>query len=184
MKQKPTTYRSLSTRLMGQQTFMKGVTLIELLITVAILAILLGIAAPSFNQTIREHRITFHANNLAYGARLARTEAIKRNTEVIMCTSSDGETCSSTGGWHQGWIIRHPSSNFVIHRQSAAQAGFAITSGFRQINFPATGIGVSTVPATVPMIMMVCRAPSNEGNTVVISPTGRGSIGKTESCSS
>ena len=75
----------------------RGFTLIELLITIAILGILLGIAAPSFNEAILSNRLAGYANTFVAGASVARSEAIKRNFSITMCRSADGATCATSG---------------------------------------------------------------------------------------
>jgi len=74
-----------------------GYTLFELLFTLAIVGILLVIALPSFNALMQDSKLVNTINQLNTLTALARSEAIKRNNPVILCRSSDGETCSSSG---------------------------------------------------------------------------------------
>ena len=80
-----------------------GFTLIELIITVAIAAIVMAIGIPSFRDTIRENRLTTYNNQFITALNLARSEAINLGSTVTLC-SSDGATCKS-GGYQQGWIV-------------------------------------------------------------------------------
>lgn len=82
-----------------------GFTLIELMVVISILAILLGIGVPSFRATIEGNRITTVANDLVGALQFARSEAVKRGTNVTLCSSSDQATCS--GGWVNGWVARN-----------------------------------------------------------------------------
>lgn len=82
----------------------QGFTLTELVITLAILAILLGIAVPSFESTIASNRLTTATNDLLGSLAHARSEAIRRGQRVTVCISADGATCAANGGWGQGWI--------------------------------------------------------------------------------
>ena len=68
-----------------------GFTLIELMVTIVLLAVLLGIGAPSFAEFIRNSRITSTANDLLAALHLARTEAIKRRAPVTVCGTSDAQ---------------------------------------------------------------------------------------------
>lgn len=79
-----------------------GVTLIELLTTVAVLALLLALALPSFNDAITRNRLTSQANEMAAALALARSEALRRSRDVTVCGSTDGATCASN--WNGGWL--------------------------------------------------------------------------------
>lgn len=82
-----------------------GFTLLELMITVAILAILLAIGIPSFQSAIASSQLTNQTNRIVGALQQARIEAIKRNAHVVMCVSDDEETCDSTKSWASGWLI-------------------------------------------------------------------------------
>jgi type IV fimbrial biogenesis protein FimT len=81
-----------------------GFTVIELLVTVAILGILLGVAAPSLRELMMNATITGQANDLMSGLSVARSEAIKRGIRAGICTSTNGTSCTNSQ-WHQGWIV-------------------------------------------------------------------------------
>ena len=78
--------------------------MIELMITLAIAAILIASAAPSFRTSIQNNRLVTQVNELQTSLNLARSEAIKRNDNVTVCQSSNGTTCTG-GNWQDGWII-------------------------------------------------------------------------------
>ena len=80
-------------------------TLLELLTTVTVGALLLSIAVPSFRTTIANNRQSNQLNTVLSGLIYARSEAIKRNASVVICASTDKATCSGTSAWGTGWII-------------------------------------------------------------------------------
>lgn len=81
----------------------RGLTLVELMVTLAIAGILIASAAPSFTESIRNTRMVTQVNELHAALSLARSEAVKRNIGVTVCRSSNGTGC--TGFWQDGWII-------------------------------------------------------------------------------
>lgn len=81
-----------------------GFTLIELLTVIAIVAIVTTVAVPGVGRIIARNRLVADVNNLNAHLQLARSEAIRRGQQVVMCKSRDGRRCTATGGWEQGWI--------------------------------------------------------------------------------
>lgn len=84
---------------------MRGFTLMELLITIAIAAVIGGLAAPSFKKMIDSNRIQTSASALQGDMMFARTEAVKRGLWVSICPSIDQATCTTTNVWEKGWIV-------------------------------------------------------------------------------
>jgi type IV fimbrial biogenesis protein FimT len=93
-----------------------GLTLIELLVTIAILAILLSIAVPNFITFVQNSRLIGQTNDLVTSLNYARSEAIKRGVRVSVCSRLDNTTCSSAGvfNWDAGWLVFvNPNNNAV-----------------------------------------------------------------------
>lgn len=74
--------------------WMKGITLIELMVVVAVLAILLSIGLPSFYNLIAQERLTKQSNEIVAHLMLSRVEAIKRQRTVFICPELSGR-CDS-----------------------------------------------------------------------------------------
>jgi len=82
-----------------------GFTLIELMITLAIVAILLTVGVPSLKTFMQGNQLIASTNELVSALHVARSEAIKLNLRVSVCESSDGANCTATGNWENGWIV-------------------------------------------------------------------------------
>ena len=153
----------------------RGFTIVELMVSLAVLAILLALAVPSFTNATLGSRLAGYANDLLASTQIARSEAIKRNAPVTLCASSNGTTCASSGGWQQGWIVLVGTT--VLQRQQALPSEFRVTQGtFGAITFPATVVGVT------PSTFVVCRASpvGNQERVVTITASGSASVRMTE----
>ena len=100
----------------------RGFTLIELMVTVGILAIVAAIAAPSFDSSIRNMRINGTADQLISAMSLARVEAVKRGAPVTLCPSSDGLTCSGTD-WQVGYLVTEDKTGSATGAPSFDNSG-------------------------------------------------------------
>jgi type IV fimbrial biogenesis protein FimT len=89
-----------------RQTAHTGFTLMELLMTIAIAAIVAMLAIPSFRYVTNSNRIAAEVNGLLGDLQFARGEAIKEGQPVTVCMSKLGQTCDTTGNaWNSGWIV-------------------------------------------------------------------------------
>lgn len=107
----------------------RGFTLLELLVSITIAAILAAIAIPSFRTTIQKHRLRSATDNLQAAIDYARTEAVLRATYVSLCASSDGATCSASKSYETGWIVySHPVATTAASDvySSATTKGMAV----------------------------------------------------------
>ena len=82
-----------------------GVTLIELLVTISIMAILLAIATPSYNSTINGTRMSGEINDLLNSLNFARSEAVKRGLRVDVCPQNGAVCGSGVTDWSSGWYV-------------------------------------------------------------------------------
>jgi type IV fimbrial biogenesis protein FimT len=87
-----------------------GFTLVELMVTLSLLAIILGFAVPGMQSLITSYRVSTLVNEFSSGLSHTRGEAVNRNMCVSMCisgnTTAANPTCSTTlNDWRFGWII-------------------------------------------------------------------------------
>lgn len=83
----------------------RGFTLIELMVTIAVLAVLASLALPSMQSVIESNRLTTQANSLLTAFQLARSEAVKLNREVRICARDSSDPLGCGNSWSDGWVV-------------------------------------------------------------------------------
>jgi type IV fimbrial biogenesis protein FimT len=128
---------------------MRGVTLVELVFTIMLVAILASLAVPSFRDASLGSRLSSAANDLLSSVQLARSEAIKANVVTTLCASTDGSSCAADGDWEQGWIVLDGADR-VIESHAALPTGFKMVeaSGLVEILFQPIGVGATVASFT------------------------------------
>ena len=110
-----------------------GLTLIELMIGIAVLAIVLTLAVPAFNTIIQTNRVAAQANNLSTGFAYARAEAIKRTNTVSICARNPANN-SCGNDWAEGWVVfdnptraNNPLANSQLRIGESLPPGMSVT---------------------------------------------------------
>ncbi len=88
----------------NRNSYVSGFTITELMLTIAVTAVILTVGVPSFQGLMERNQLTSNINQIVSSLAFARSEAIKRNLPVALCASSNGENCSG-GGFETGWIV-------------------------------------------------------------------------------
>jgi len=166
-----------------------GFTLLELMIAVAITAVLMTIVAPSFRTTVLNSRRAAVVNEVLGTLQLARSEAIKQNRATRVCPSVNQTSCSTTAtDWGKGWLSfvegtgscsstrPDTSCGDVVLRASANNyEGITIsatTTNLRFLSFNGTISGSRT--------LTFCDSRGNsagDARAIVLDPAGRARIG-------
>jgi type IV fimbrial biogenesis protein FimT len=76
----------------------------ELMIAIAVMGVLLGVAVPTFRQFSLNNSVTAAQNDLVTSFSVARSEALRRNRPVSVCASTDGAACGDETMWKTGWM--------------------------------------------------------------------------------
>lgn len=128
-----------------------GFTLTEVLVTVAIVGILTAVAVPNYQAFIINSRLTTQANEFLSAVNLTRSEAVKRNTRVTMCKSSNGTTClvnpltELTASWQPGWIVFVDANVLAADKVGIIDAGDTILKVHGALEGASTLIGNTDV---------------------------------------
>ena len=164
----------------------RGFNLVELMLTLSIASVLVGLAVPSFQGIMQDSRRSTVVNAFVHSVFVARSSAITYNRTVSICRSVDGATCSNhTASWEHGWIVfmngdrddppaidRGEHILFVQH----ALPGAAITSNRRAYSFR------SYAHAVVNGTVVFCdRRGSTEARAVIINTAGRTRVSNRDS---
>ncbi|MEN4955229.1 GspH/FimT family pseudopilin [Stenotrophomonas indicatrix] len=154
----------------------RGMHLLELLVAVAVLAILLAAGWPTFQALLVQQRSEATRFNLHSGLATARTQAIMRRALVGLCASTDGRRCSDD--WSQGWIVystggrRQPPSSadaVLLHQSGLPNVSIRATSnsGRAQLYFQPDGRSPGAN-----LTLRIC-ADGRERSHVIVSNSGR-----------
>ena len=99
-----------------------GFTIVELMITIALAAVILTLGVPAYQGLVERNRLTANVNSFISSLALARSEAVKRKQRVIICASIDGSTCSNNNsGYEAGWIVYVESIAPETNRSNAEE---------------------------------------------------------------
>lgn len=109
----------------------RGFTLIELMVVVALAAIMAALAAPSFKSFVSGQRVKTAASDFVMTAIFARSEAIKRNADVTITSVTSGAT-----GWKDGWTVAVGSTQLS---QQQAYASVTFSGPVSAITYSGTG---------------------------------------------
>lgn len=157
----------------------RGVTLVELIVTLAIVAIVVMAGLPMLGDFTRDSRIVSRTNDMVAVLNFARSEAVKRTEFISMCPSSDQATCTGGTDWTVGWIVwldeTGPGDGTVdsgetIIRVGGATQAMSISSGADSITYDSAG-ALTGAGVTITLRPDGCEA--NEQRQIDITLSGR-----------
>lgn len=135
------------------QPAQRGITLIELVFTIAVALVLCAVALPSLHRLMQSSRAGAAYNAMIASLNLARGRAVARQVAVVVCPSTDQRTCDGGYFWQAGWIVfedtdhnAQRASNERLVEAVPARTGIAIASstGRRHVTYRGDGSATGT----------------------------------------
>lgn len=148
-----------------------GFTLLELMVTLAIAAIIVSFGVPGFKSFIQNSRATTHTNDLVTALNLARSEATRRGTAVTVCSSTDAASCNGSGDWSTGWVVRDAAGGVLrVWAERSGGANVVKNPGGNKLTFGPRG-ALTGVGTTFQIRVPDCTG--NNGRDVSVNAAGR-----------
>jgi len=153
-----------------------GFTIIELMIVMVVLAALIAIAAPSLRTMIVGNAVRSVTGDLLSDIAMSRSEASKRSQRVVLCASTNQNTCTGSTSWALGWI------SFVDADNNGQRDTVGTNEPLLRVKEAApTSVQVNTSPAGVSNIRFRSIGVIDAAKTITLCPaqTGSGASGRT-----
>lgn len=161
----------------------RGFTLLESLVTLAVVSVLIGLAVPGLAGLRQRQQLQAQAEALWNSLMLARAQALLHQQHVTVCAASGG-LCDAAAGWHAGWLVfvdgnrngQRESDERLLEQRGAAPAGIRITGNStvsRVVGYGAEGRSETLSGAFQAGTVRVCAAGRSEGWELVVNAIGR-----------
>lgn len=157
--------------------YSRGFTLVELLITLSILAIMLAIAAPSFTNLIQSNRTQTISNELMTALQFARSEAVKRGANVDICRRN-GDVCANAVTWGNGWLVKVNGGD-VLRVWEAVGGQDSVTGPNETLTYRPNGLlSKAAGAANVQFVVGYSNCTGKTQYTITLTATGRATSAK------
>lgn len=117
-----------------------GFSLIELLVTIALIGVVLTVAAPNFRDFLLNTRLTSQTNEFVLALAYAKSEAVKRNRTVTVCSRASNTACAASTTWDTGWLVfvdtnsngARDAGEDILQVRDALEGNNSLRAGARQ----------------------------------------------------
>lgn len=157
-----------------KQGTQQGFTLLELMFTIAVAAIILSVGVPGFMNFIQNNRAVTHTNDLVTALNLGRSEATRRGAPVLVCSSEDGASCSGATDWSTGWIVRVPGGDVLRAWPERSGGAGVLTATASQLSFQPRG----SVAAGADLTVSLPDCTGDQRRIVSVNGAGRISVAR------
>jgi type IV fimbrial biogenesis protein FimT len=157
----------------------RGFTLIELIITLAIAIIVLSTAVPGLQAMVGNNAVTAAVNDMVTHLQLARTTAIMREVQVVLCPSADQQSCLDTIEWQDGFMVfadrnenRQPDAGDEViryHRMERQWVRVRTSPGRKRLVYKPSGMS----PGSTATITVCDSNGTASPKAVILSNPGR-----------
>ncbi|WP_243434850.1 GspH/FimT family pseudopilin [Pseudomonas sp. 30_B] len=152
-----------------------GFTLIELMVTIVVLAILISVAAPSFTSTLRDSQVSTTSSELLTALQLARSEAVMRHNRVTVCRrNAAGDNCENGTDWSVGWLIRQSGGDVIKVWQ--APSDVAVVGPNAGVTYQSNGMVATATSLTVTQ----SSCSGNQKRTLSVALSGLSKVEKVD----
>lgn len=163
-----------------------GVSMVELLVTLAVVSILILNLLPALSQLVARERSTVLINTLAGALAFARSESILKQKPIVTCQSDNGNECNLSADWHNGWIIftdtngnkQHDTNEELLRVYSAVENGtrakFNRANHYYYVRYQPTGRAYPNGT------FLICNPTIGVGKALILANTGRVRLSSTQ----
>lgn len=160
----------------------KGLTLVELMVTLAVAIILIAVGLPLFSGVADNNRVTAQVNALSSALQLARSEAVKTGNRATICPKDDPApaslVCGGAADWTNGWMVyRGPAVATVaaanLARTWEAPNGMTITTASNGLTFTSTGELDGAGTQTITLQVDGCASGDALQRQITVTPVGQ-----------
>lgn len=156
----------------------RGMTLIELMVTLAVAGIVIAVAVPNFQAMVQSNRASGHTNDFVMAVSYARSEAMRRGGNVRLCSSTDQEGCNGGEDWASGWVVRDTDEDELLRTwpERTGEPTMKEADGKTQVDFAADGSADTALDITLEIYACAYH------RVIQLSRMGRTDISDDENC--